>query len=224
MIITIDGPAGTGKTTIAKKVAECLHFAYFDTGAMYRAVSLIVLKEKIDLSHPRELEKRLQNFSFRIELAGKDKRYFVGEDDITEDIRSQAVTKIVSEVSALAEVRAVLWKIQRDFAALGDAVFEGRDMGSVVFPQAELKIFLTARPEIRAKRRLDEILAKNPKEEIDQKKMLQEIVRRDTFDSNRTLAPLKCPQDAFQIDTSDLSIDEVVEQVLKHKMRKESQT
>lgn len=222
MIITIDGPAGTGKTTVAKRVAECLHFPYFDTGAMYRAVALMLLEKKIDLSDEGQIEKELSRFTFRIKGAGKEKRYFVDDKDITEEIRSQKVTSYVSQVSALPPVRKALWKIQHEFGAKGDAVFEGRDMGTVVFPEAEIKVFLTARPEIRAQRRLDEFIQKKSPDahEMDHDKMLAEIMRRDEYDSSRTLAPLKCADDAYVIDTSDLSIDQVVDIILKYKMSK----
>jgi CMP/dCMP kinase len=223
MIITIDGPAGTGKTTVAKRVAECLHFAYFDTGAMYRAVAWMFLQKGVDLSDVGRIEQELSNFTFNIKGDGKDKRYFVEDKDITDAIRSQKVTSIVSQVSALPPVRKALWKMQHQFGAKGNAVFEGRDMGTIVFPNAEIKIFLTARPEIRAQRRLDEIIAKKSPDShgTDHDKMLAEIKQRDEYDSSRALAPLKCPDDAYVIDTSDLSIDEVVDCILRFKMSRQ---
>lgn len=220
MIITIDGPSGTGKSTVAKRVADSLHFAYFDTGAMYRAVAWMMIQKKIAVSDVEKIGQMLENFIFSIQGEGKEKHYYASDQDVTKEIRSREVTSLVSAVSALPAVRKALWKIQRSFAGLGDAVFEGRDMGTVVFPQAEIKIFLTARPEIRAQRRLDEIKEKNPQEasKMDHQKMLEDIMRRDEYDSTRALAPLKKPQDAYEIDTSDLSIDEVVSEILKYKM------
>lgn len=222
MIITIDGPAGTGKTTVARRVAECLHFAYFDTGAMYRAVAWMLLDKGIEITDQEEIEKELSKFKFYIKGAGKEKRYFLGDRDITQDIRTRAVTSIVSPVSALPSVRKLLWKLQKEWGAKGDAVFEGRDMGTVVFPNAEIKIFLTARPEIRAQRRLDEMFSKKSPDVkgMDHKKMLEEIMKRDELDSSRSLAPLRCAEDAHLIDTSDLSIDEVVGEILRYKMSK----
>lgn len=219
MIITIDGPSGTGKSTVAKRVAESLHFAYFDTGAMYRSFAWVMIHKKIALSDESSIESLLENFIFRVQGEGKEKHYFVAQQDVTKEIRSREVTALVSAVSALPAVRKALWKIQRSFAQQGNAVFEGRDLGTVVFPHAEVKIFLNARPEIRAQRRLDEIKEKNPSEaaSMDHQKMLKDIMRRDELDSTRTLAPLKKPEDAFEIDTSDLSIDEVVEAILKYK-------
>ena len=223
MIITIDGPSGTGKTTVAKEVAKRLRFAYFDTGAMYRAVAWKLLHEKISVDDIPSIEDMLKHFSFRIQETAGEPRYFCGIYDVTQDIRSQKVIKIVSAVAALLPVREALWKVQRDFAAQDDVVFEGRDLGTVVFPNAEVKIFLTANPQVRAKRRLDELKVKNPKEaaKMDQKKMIADMKRRDTLDSTRELAPLKCPEDALQIDTTDLTLNEVVERILSYKMEKQ---
>lgn len=218
MIVTIDGPSGTGKTTVAKRVAERLHFAYFDTGAMYRAITWQALQKKTDLRDEKAVLQLLHDFNFRIEEKNGEKRYLVGATDVTEAIRAQEITARVSEVAALLPIRQALWKIQRDFAAHGgDSVFEGRDIGSVVFPNAEKKFFLMARPEIRAKRRLDELLAKHPPlaKTLDIQKMLRDIMRRDEYDSTREHAPLTCPKDAQIIDTSDLSLDEVVEKILE---------
>jgi cytidylate kinase len=221
MIITIDGPAGTGKTTVARRVAECLHFAFFDTGAMYRAVAYHMLKRSIALEDAAALKELLEAFSFQILTEGRETRYVACGEDVTEAIRSAEVTATVSPVSALPAVREAVWRIQRECARGRDAVFEGRDMGSVVFPNADLKVFLTARPEIRAQRRLDELLHKRPDEAaaLDADAMLAAIMKRDAADSTRTLAPLVCPEGAYQIDTSDLSLDEVVELILQQKLR-----
>lgn len=224
MIITIDGPSGTGKTTVAKEVAKRLHFAYFDTGAMYRAVAWKLLNEDIAIDDIPSIEDMLKHFSFRIQETAGEPRYFCGIYDVTQDIRSQKVIDIVSAVAALLPVREALWKVQRDFAAHGSVVFEGRDLGTVVFPKAEVKIFLTADPKVRAKRRLDELKVKNPKEaaKMDEKKMVADMNRRDTLDSTRALAPLKCPEDALQIDTSDLTLNEVVDRIVRYKTEKHS--
>lgn len=221
MIVAIDGPAGTGKTTVAKRVAERLRFAYFDTGAIYRAVTWVVIQREIDLKHEEALREVLESLLFRIEERVGERRYFVGTVDVTEAIRSPEVTARVSEVSALPLVRKALLKIQRDFAARGNVVFEGRDIGSVVFPNAELKIFLTARPEVRARRRLDELLAKNPTyaKKLSPEKMTKELLRRDELDSSREHAPLICPKDAHVIDTSDLTLEQVVDKILQYRQQ-----
>jgi len=222
MIVTIDGPAGTGKSTVARKVAEKLGLPYFDTGAMYRAVSYLMLQQKIALSDEAKIGQLLLSFRFEVKGEGDEKRYFASGQDVTHEIRSEAVNKIVSPVSALPIVREALWAVQRKFAKRQGGVFEGRDMGSVVFPKARVKIFLTARPEVRAQRRLDEIIQKRPQEAeaMDRDKMVSELQRRDEYDASRQLAPLKCPEDAYVIDTSELSIDEVVERILEYTEKK----
>lgn len=222
MIITIDGPAGTGKTTVAKRVAEALQFPYFDTGAMYRAVTWMLLEEHVPLSDLEKVGEFLTRFQFSIQLQKGEKRYFVGSRDVTSEIRTMKITAHVSEVSAMKIVRESIWRIQRDFAAHGNAVFEGRDLGTVVFPDAAIKIFLTAAPEVRAERRLAEFTQKYPHEaaNLDHDKMLKDMMRRDEYDSTREVAPLKCPEDAYVIDTSHLTIDQVVDEIIHYKQKK----
>lgn len=212
MIITIDGPAGTGKTTIAKKVAEKLGFQYFDTGAMYRAVTYKILKDKVDLSDQPKVKNLLEQFHYDIKHEGPSKQYFVEGVDVTEVIRMPEITKNVSAVSAIPEVRESLVKIQRHFGKVENSVFEGRDMGTIVFPQAEVKIFLTARPAVRAERRYQEIKDKIPGST--QEDIMREILERDNFDTSREISPLKQAADAHLIDTSDLTEEEVVAQVV----------
>jgi len=221
-IVTIDGPAGTGKTTVAKKVAEKLKLPYFDTGAMYRSVSYLLLQKGISPSDEDKVKELLRNFRFEIKGEGGDRRYYACGIDVTDEIRSAAVNGIVSEVAALGFVRKEIWKIQRNSAKKRGGVFEGRDMGSVVFPKAWIKIFLTARPEVRAQRRLDEVLQKRPQdaEGMDREKMCAELMRRDEADSKREIAPLICPKDAYVVDTTDLSIDEVVERIVEYAEKK----
>jgi len=222
MIITIDGPSGTGKSTAAQRVAQALGFEHFDTGAVYRAFTWLVLEKKVKLDDIPAIKKLLAEFSFHIEYSNKVKHYFVGEIDVSELIRGVKVTADVSVVSALKEVRDVLIEIQRFFAKSHDCVFEGRDLGTVVFPNAEIKVFLNASPEVRAQRRLSELMEKNPAEAAgwDRGKMLADIMRRDSYDSNRAIAPLRCPETAFQVDTTDLSIDQVVSQILGYVAQK----
>lgn len=216
MIITIDGPSGTGKTTIAKKVAARLGLTYFDTGAMYRSVSLGLLKENISLTDTEAIERFLETFSFDVRIIDGEKRYFIDSIDVTAEIRSQKVNEIVSEVSAVPNVRKALWKIQRAYGEKQSAVFEGRDMGSVVFPQAEVKIYLDASPQVRAQRRLKELQEKLPIEakKFDEKKMEEELKKRDHYDATRKLAPLKCPKKALRIDTSHLDEETVVQKIV----------
>ena len=215
-MITIDGPAGTGKTTVAKGVSEKLGLAYFDTGAMYRAVAHLLLTQDIPLSDEERIKALLATFDFRMEKG----RYFVGTEDVTEPIRSQAVNQIVSQVAALSFVREALWAIQRHFAKKHGGVFEGRDIGSVVFPKAKYKIYLTARPEVRAERRLAEMRLKNPSLSLTPEEMLSQLQKRDELDSTRELAPLICPPDAYVIDTSSLTIDEVIDRIAEYRQKK----
>lgn len=214
MIITIDGPAGTGKTTVAENVAAKLSLPYFDTGAMYRAVALLMIERGITIEEKKRVEQLLEEFTFEI----RGTRYFANGRDVTTEIRSQTVNQIVSPVSALPIVREALWKIQRKLAQKRGGVFEGRDMGSVVFPKAEIKIFLTAKANIRAQRRFDELQKKRPEEvkNLNEEEVLKQIHKRDESDSTRALAPLQRPPDAYSIDTSNLTIDEVVDRILEY--------
>lgn len=212
MIITIDGPAGTGKTTVACNVAEKLGFSYFDTGAMYRALTYLFLEEKIGLQNTEEIKKCLNHFSFDIKDKEGKKHYFIDSEDVTEKIRSQEVTEAVSEVASLGEVRKALVAIQQEFGKGKNAVFEGRDMGTVVFPHAEYKFYLDALPSVRALRRYQELKEKNML--TSEKEVFENIMTRDYYDSNRDISPLRRAEDAHLIDTSDMAIDEVIERVL----------
>lgn len=219
MIITIDGPVATGKSTIAKKLAQSIGFIFFDTGAMYRTLTYGILKHKIDLHNPEQLQEFLDHFVFDIKIIHRDRHYFFEGEDVTHIIRGKEVTFAVSEVSAVKAVRDKLMAIQRELAVGVNAVFEGRDMGTVVFPEAALKVFLTARPETRAKRRYEEVVANHPEEaqNVSVEWFLDQINKRDTFDSTREHAPLCQPKDAFVLDTSDLTVDEVVFKILEYK-------
>lgn len=218
MIITIDGSSGTGKTTVARGVAERLGFVYFDTGAMYRCFTWVVMQKGIDPANEELVVPLLGEFNFQIREGLEEKQYWVGEENVSLVIRSREVTSQVSIVAALKPVRSALLSIQRTFASGHDVVFEGRDLGTVVFPQAEYKFFLVADPMVRAERRLHEMLAKLPGNDpaLDQKVLKEEMEQRDLADSTREVAPLRCPVGAFQIDTTRLSIPEVVEQIVQH--------
>lgn len=215
MIITIDGPSGTGKSTVAKTLADRLKFAFFDTGAMYRAVAWKMMQDDIGLKDEKAIDELLENFVFRIKEENGQKLYFVGEEDVTEVIRTREVTAIVSAVAALPVVRKKIWGIQRRFGNMMDAVFEGRDMGTTVFPHADLKIFLNARPEVRAERRYKEFKQKSSSSSsFNTEEIMREIIARDEADSSRALSPLKKADDAIEIDTSDITIEQVVGLIL----------
>jgi cytidylate kinase len=217
MIITIDGPTGTGKSTIAKLLAERLGFIHFDTGAMYRCLTHGIIKNNIDIDDEKPLEDYLDTFSFQIKIINGEKHYFVKEEDVTKSIRGEAVTALVSKVAAIPTVRHHLVRIQRKFAEGVNSVFEGRDIGTVVFPNAELKIYLTASSEVRAQRRFKELLKKFPEESktLTLEKVLEDVDRRDSHDSTREHSPLRQADDAHLVDTSNLTIEQVLEEILK---------
>lgn len=220
MIITIDGPIATGKSTIAKKLAQKLGFIHFDTGAMYRCLTYALIKDKVDVEDPKKLEQFLETFIFDIKLINGEKHYFVSHEDISDKIRKEEVTSLVSKISAIGSVRKKLVALQREWGESGvNAVFEGRDLGTVVFPHAPLKIFLYGRPEVRAKRRYEELRAKFPEDtkELSLEKTIEDINRRDLYDSTREISPLKQADDAHLIDTSDLTIEEIVNKIIQLK-------
>lgn len=219
MIIAIDGAVATGKSSVARRLAEQLGYIYFDTGAMYRAVAYGILTQGINIEEDQALLDFIEKFQFGIRVHRGVKHYYVGDEDVTEKIRSQVVTAVVSKISAKQAVREKLVGIQRKMAEGVNAVFEGRDMGTVVFPDAGLKIFLTGKPEVRAARRLEELRRTRPDEckNLTIEQLTKEIEERDRYDSTRAISPLKKADDAFEVDTSGLSIDEVVFQILECK-------
>lgn len=220
MIITIDGPSGTGKSTVARGVAAKLGFSFFDTGAMYRSFAWKVLQEGIDPLDFEGVRALMPHFQFEVK-GGKngEKRYLVEGVDVTEAIRQPHISPAASQIAVYPEVRAALVPIQRSFGHQCDAVFEGRDMGTVVFPDADLKIFLTARPEVRARRRHKELLAKFPDlaQSLSFDQLLKEMKERDETDSNRSVSPLRQAEGAILIDTSDLTAEQVINKIIKLK-------
>ena len=215
MVITIDGAAGVGKTSTAKEVAKRLGYQYFDTGAMYRAVTLFFINQNVDLTSINEVNNSLKSIKLRIDFSSESEmRIFLDEDDISLKIRSQNVTSRVSAVSAIKEVREMMVQIQRSFTKKGNFVVEGRDIGTVVFPDAKYKFYLHADYDIRAKRRLADFEKINEAKNINEIK--EDLETRDKYDSTRKLSPLKKPEDAIIIDTSHCSFEEQVDQILKH--------
>lgn len=214
MIITIDGPAGTGKSTVAKRFADWLGCNCFCTGALYRAISWKILHEKISLSDYDQISNLISHVLFDFQKIDGKTHYFIDGIDCTSAIFDRKVTEIVSEVSAMKNIRDAITPIVISFAKQGSAVFEGRDMGTVVFPHADLKFFLTATPEVRAKRRLKELQEKqNGSSNVTFEKILADLSKRDLYDSEREIAPLKQAMDAILIDTSNLSIEDVINQM-----------
>lgn len=207
LVIAIDGPAGSGKSTVARLLAEALNLEYLDTGAMYRAVTFAVLARGLDPDETQEVAEVAQNIDFDIAADGT---VTVGGVDATTQIRGSAVTRAVSEVAANALVRAELVSRQREWARLrGGGVLEGRDIGSVVFPDARLKVYLTARAEVRAARRAGEV------SDLNYDEVAADIARRDAFDQGRKADPLVRADGALEVDTSDLTIPEVVELLVR---------
>jgi cytidylate kinase len=210
MIVAIDGPAATGKSTTAKLVAHKLGFTYLDTGAMYRCVTLSILKHDIHLDDKQSLHSLLSNVDIQFEKSGS--LVFLNGEDVTDDIRKSAVTNNVSAVSSIQEVRAFLVENQRKIAKNHDCVVEGRDIGTIVFSKAEVKIYLVADSRIRAKRRQLELSKLGEEKSLDI--LLAEIEKRDSLDSSRKNSPLRKANDAIEVDTSNMTINSQVEYIV----------
>ena len=208
-LIAIDGPSGVGKSTTARRVAERLGWQYLDTGAMYRAAALALLRAGISLEDRPSLERLLAG----LDLSQEGGRMYLAGEDVSEAIRSQEVNRLVTPVSADARVREVLVDRQRHIGSRGRWVVDGRDIGTVVFTQACCKIFLTASPEARARRRFLELLAKGQSPVLED--VLADLQRRDQADSTRAVAPLRKAEDAVELDSSDLSLDQVVDWIVQ---------
>ncbi len=212
--IAIDGPAGAGKSTIAKEIAKRLGFIYVDTGAMYRAMGLCFLRKGID-GHDRETIADLCP-SIRVDLSydgeGRQQVILNGEN-VTPFIRQEEVGQMASVTSAIPEVRAALLDLQRNMALTSDIIMDGRDIGTHVLPDATLKIYLTASPGVRARRRYDELCEKGIP--CDLNRIEEDIIKRDQQDMTREIAPLKQAEDAILLDSSDMSIQEVVSAILE---------
>ncbi|RXZ77277.1 (d)CMP kinase [Paenibacillaceae bacterium] len=208
--IAIDGPAGAGKSTVARKVAKRLHYVYIDTGAMYRAVTLSAIRAGIDFSDVARLGELAATLNIELKPGEKSQLVSVNGEDVTEAIRSRDVTLGVSAVAAVEAVREHLVDMQRRLASLKGVVMDGRDIGSHVLPDAELKIFLTADIRVRAARRLQEI---DQAERIDLEQLAAEIAERDRKDQEREISPLVRAADAITVDSSYLTIEQVVEQI-----------
>ena len=205
-VIAIDGPAGSGKSTVAQALAARLNLHYLDTGAMYRAVAFAVIQKQIDIL---DVEKVIQTAK-SLDLQLTQESCVVNGIEATEEIRGQEVTLLVSQVAAVPEVRAEMVKRQRTWAEeRNGGVMEGRDIGSVVFPDASLKIYLTASEEVRAQRRAAEI------EEGDVASIAADIERRDTVDTQRSASPLMEAEDAIVVDTSEMTLEQVVDHVIE---------
>jgi cytidylate kinase len=212
IVIAIDGPSASGKSTTARLVADRLGYLHIDTGAMYRAVTLRVLEEKIPLDDVEGIGTLAEATSIRLERSAGTNRVYLGARDVTREIRSEPVTRNVSAVSSYQRVRDVLVREQRRIAQGGGVVLEGRDIGTVVLPNADLKIFMVARVSERVKRRKIELDAVG--EDVDAARLEQEILERDRLDSTRKASPLRKAEGAIEVDTSSMSIEEQVQFVV----------
>lgn len=210
--IAIDGPAGAGKSTIAKKVAKELNYIYVDTGAMYRAIAYYLLTNRIDIENEKELEKACGSISVEIKYENDVQQVYLNDENVTPYLRTEETGNMASKSSAKAPVRAALLDLQRDMAKEFNVVMDGRDIGTNVLPDAEVKIYLTASSKERANRRYRELLDKGETADFD--KIEADIIERDERDMNRDIAPLKQATDAVLVDSSDMGIEEVVEKIL----------
>ena len=212
-IVAIDGPAGAGKSTVARRVADALGYVLVDTGALYRTVALSAARAGVAMSDATNVaaiaDRLVREHAIVFERdPARGVRVLLAGEDVSDAIRTPEVGMGASTVSAHPPVRAALLDLQRQAGASGGVVLEGRDIGTVVFPDAELKFFLTARPEIRAQRRFEELRARG--ENVTLESTLADVQRRDAQDTTRATAPLKCADDAVQIDSSNMSVDEAV--------------
>ncbi|MEE3135461.1 MAG: (d)CMP kinase [Candidatus Neomarinimicrobiota bacterium] len=208
MIVAIDGPAAAGKSTSAKKVARELGFTHLNTGAMYRCVTLSVLRDQITLDNENALSQLLNELDIRLEKLDDELVVYLNGEDVSDEIRKAEVTSYVSTVSALSQVRNALVRIQRNIAKNQDCVVEGRDIGTIVFPDAEFKFFLVADDFVRARRRQLDLIAIGEEKSI--AVLVEEIRQRDFLDSERSNSPLLKADDAIEIDTSKMTFEEQV--------------
>ena len=220
--IAIDGPAGAGKSTIARQLAKELGYYYVDTGAIYRTVAYFLDLLGISPKDVDGVNRYIDELTIEIVYDEEGKQHMIMNGmDVSDDIRTQDISQKASLVSAHKVVRDMLLDMQRQVAKEHNVIMDGRDIGSVVLPKADVKIFLTASPEVRAKRRTDELLAKGQKADYDT--VLKEIIQRDYQDTHRPIAPLKMCRDSVKLDTSDMTIEEVVakmRQIVEEKIGK----
>jgi len=213
-IIAIDGPASSGKSSSAKLLAQRLHYVYIDTGAMYRACGLGSLKRNIDLDDLPALERMLNDISIDIQYSPQGNRILLDGEDVSERIREEDISRLSSQIAVIGIVRRKMVELQRKLGQKGGVIMDGRDIGTVVFPHADIKFFLVASTRTRAKRRWLELREKGIDADLAQ--VEQEMTWRDQNDSNRDIAPLRRAEDAIEIDTGDLSLEAQVELLHRH--------
>ncbi|MBQ7090822.1 MAG: (d)CMP kinase, partial [Clostridia bacterium] len=211
--IAIDGPSGAGKSTLSRKLAAEVGFIYVDTGAMYRTIGLFVLRNKIDPKDTERVVEALNGIKVTLSFIEGEQHVFLNGEDVSSDIRLHEVSQYASLVSAIPAVRQFLFEMQQKLAAENDVIMDGRDIGTVVLPNADLKIFLTASAEDRANRRYQELIQRG--QDVDYDQILQDVVRRDEQDMNRSVAPLKPAEDSVILDTSGFEFEQSLALLLK---------
>ena len=219
--VAIDGPAGAGKSTIAKKLAKELDYIYVDTGAMYRAMALYMIEQKTDIQHMDAVRSACDAITIDIRYSDGEQQVILNGRNVNDFIRTEAVSEMSSKISAIPEVRAKLLSLQRSLAAASNVIMDGRDIGTTILPNAEVKIYLTASADTRAKRRALEYEQKGEPFDLDQ--IRKDIIERDQRDMNREISPLKQADDAVLVDSSEMGIDDVVNAILnvyKEKVQK----
>ena len=214
MIIAIDGPAASGKSTSAKLLAEKLKFLYLDTGAMYRCIALAVIENQIDIKNKQSLKDFIDNFKLEMRTIDGVSVFLINGENVSKKIRSSLVSKKVSEISAIPLIRKYMVSMQRSFAKNTKCVVEGRDIGTVVFPKATIKFFMIASVEVRAKRRQLEL--RRLGEELTLKDLQKDIEARDKYDSERSHSPLKKAFDAIEIDTTNMTLRDQLSVMVKN--------
>lgn len=209
ILIAVDGPAGAGKSTISKRVAKKLGITYIDTGALYRALTLKILNSNIENDNIEEIVKIIN----KTDISFQDNHILLDGQIVDDDIRKNEVSNNVSNIAKIKEVREKLGQIQRNIAKKQSSILDGRDIGTVVLPNADFKFYITANPEERGNRRYKELL-ENGDNKISLNQVIEDIKKRDQIDSNREIAPLKKSEDAFEIDNTDLNIEESVDKII----------
>ena len=210
--IAIDGPAGAGKSTVARTAAERLGYIYVDTGALYRTVGLYSIRKGLDTKNAESVESTLRDIDIKLAFENGEQKVYLNGEDVSSDIRTPEASMGASNVSSIPNVRAFLFDLQKNIAKENDCLMDGRDIGTVVLPNADVKIFLTASPEVRAKRRYDELIKKGADVKFDD--VLDDLKKRDYQDSHREIAPLKVADDAQVIDTGSFDFEQSVAAVL----------
>ncbi len=211
--VAIDGPSGAGKSSVSKAVCNAVGFRHIDTGAMYRALGYAAVKSGVDVSDEAEVQAMLDKLDVNVKFDDEGQKVFVNGEDVTGKIRTEQISAMASDISKLPCVRAFLLGLQRKTAEEYNVIMDGRDIGTVVLPDAQLKIYLTASVEKRAERRYQELLAKN--ENVEYNKVLENAIIRDKQDMERKTAPLRPADDAVIVDTTDMSFDESVKMITK---------